>query len=98
MGGTATSAAGTRTHADSPSPSPIDLATARAMSEQANLKLPHPLFIIVATTASSRRVVVRHMKAWLWSAESKTMVEIRLRTAHIAEWFCPCETELLIPE
>lgn len=79
-------------------PSPIDLGTARSMSQQADLKLRRPLFLIVATTGSSRRVELREIRAWIWSPEDQTMLETTLRPAHVAERLCPCESELFISQ
>jgi integrative and conjugative element protein (TIGR02256 family) len=72
-----------------PTPSGLDTATAGELAEQADLRLPRPLLLILSTTWRARTVRPGEVRAWRWDPPSRRLWSAELAPCTLDEWYCP---------
>lgn len=77
-----------------PIPSGIDAATAREMSEQADLELKRPLLLILGTRGLTARAQVSELQAWRWEPTLGNLLRCELRACRLDERYVPEERDL----
>ena len=70
-------------------PSALDSETARCLSDQRDLLLPRPLFLILSTSGRARMVRPNEMRAWLWNPAREVLSPAELLQCTLGERFCP---------
>jgi hypothetical protein len=71
-----------------PTPSSVDIATAKAMAEQDDLRLPAPLMLILSTTGTSRHVQAETLRGRRWDPVGKHLRLVPVEDCELAERHC----------
>lgn len=78
----------------SPTPSSVDALTAAGMANQTSLGLPSPLMLIVSTTGTKLRVMLKELRGWRWSPAARRLEPVSVTELNFPERYCPA-AELL---